>query len=168
MMAYRLTEEQRELLARPWGPVLKDRELEVLLKGVSPDEVVAVGDVTNHQLINLGFYPKVQVVDNRVMRRGITPLKGVADEAVRVRNPPSHITEEALTALRRALRQQGRVRIIVEGEEDLLALASMAELPEGWIVLYGQPGQGVVVVRVDRATREKARAIMASMPRVSL
>jgi uncharacterized protein (UPF0218 family) len=167
-MAYRLTDEQRELLARPWGPVLREQELEVLLRGLSPDQVVAVGDVTNRQLMDLGFYPKVQIVDNRVMRRDVAPLKGVADEAVRVKNPPSHITQEALGALRRALRKEGSVRIIVEGEEDLLALASIAELPEGWVVLYGQPGRGVVVVRIDDEVKARARAIIASMPRVRL
>jgi uncharacterized protein (UPF0218 family) len=56
-----------------------------------------------------------------------------------------------------------RVRVEVEGEEDLAAILAILMAPEGAKVLYGMPGQGMVVVTVDPESRGKARALLDLM-----
>ena len=53
------------------------------------------------------------------------------------------------------------MRILVSGEEDLLLVPALARAPAGAILMYGQPGEGLVVVRADERSKEKARRLMA-------
>jgi GTP-dependent dephospho-CoA kinase len=52
------------------------------------------------------------------------------------------------------------VRIVVSGEEDLLALPLFVMVPNGSVVLYGQPLEGMVIVRIDETVRWKARDLL--------
>jgi uncharacterized protein (UPF0218 family) len=52
------------------------------------------------------------------------------------------------------------VRIVVSGEEDLLALPLFVMVPNGSVVLYGQPLEGMVIVRIDEKIRWKARDLL--------
>jgi uncharacterized protein (UPF0218 family) len=49
---------------------------------------------------------------------------------------------------------------MVTGEEDLITLPLVAYAPIGSIILYGQPSQGIVVVRVERRIQETAKHLM--------
>jgi uncharacterized protein (UPF0218 family) len=55
--------------------------------------------------------------------------------------------------------------ILVEGEEDLLALPSIVESPDNSLVLYGQPSQGLVVVDTNSMVRKEAGLILGRMTR---
>jgi uncharacterized protein (UPF0218 family) len=70
---------------------------------------------------------------------------------VKVRNPAGTLTDE----LMEALKLPTPLRIEVEGEEDLATLACGMLLPEGAVILYGQPGEGVVAVEVTAQEREE-------------
>jgi hypothetical protein len=52
------------------------------------------------------------------------------------------------------------VQVLVEGEEDLLALPLFAMAPDGSVVLYGQPLEGLVVVRITQAKKNQAKNLM--------
>jgi hypothetical protein len=51
--------------------------------------------------------------------------------------------------------------ILVEGEEDLAVIPLILAAPEGAMVLYGQPGEGVVVCEVTDAAKEKAETLLS-------
>ena len=51
--------------------------------------------------------------------------------------------------------------IYVEGEEDLAVIPLVMAADEGGVVLYGQPGEGVVVREVDGKAKEKAKEMLA-------
>ena len=53
--------------------------------------------------------------------------------------------------------------VVVDGEEDLLVLVAVLYAPVGGLVVYGQPGEGVVVVRVTEAKRAEALGILKGM-----
>ena len=55
------------------------------------------------------------------------------------------------------------VRIIVQGEEDLLVLPVVLFAPANSVVLYGQPNEGLVIVKISEGIRNKVKAIMNSM-----
>lgn len=88
------------------------------------------------------------------------------DLSFRVRNPAASVTREAWDAIRLGLQHpEGPVRVVVEGEEDLLGIPCFLEAPEGAVVLYGMPNQGVVVVRVDAAFKTRVAALLARFTR---
>ncbi len=51
----------------------------------------------------------------------------------------------------------------MEGEEDLLVLPLLAEMPLGSVIAYGQPHEGLVVVTVSEERRDWARRFLNRM-----
>ncbi len=49
---------------------------------------------------------------------------------------------------------------MVDGEEDMLALPLFVMAPIGAFVLYGQPLEGLVLVRITAAKRKEAKDLM--------
>ncbi len=56
--------------------------------------------------------------------------------------------------------------LLVDGEEDLLTLVAVLYAPENALVVYGQPNQGIVVVRVTSKKRAEAERIWGAMKTV--
>jgi uncharacterized protein (UPF0218 family) len=158
----RLPAELRDALKDPMGPVYADAE--VLLADAG-DPVVAVGDVVSHHLFRAGHAPRVAVVD------GLTE-RAAAPDAVRssipspdltVDNEAGTLSRDLLVALRDAIGREGPTVIEVAGEEDLAALPALIVTPLGGSVVYGQPGEGMVLARVDEAARERVRDLLSRM-----
>jgi len=61
------------------------------------------------------------------------------------------------------LRSEGTVYISVRGEEDLLTLAAVAYAPLKALVIYGQPDEGVVVVKVNRRVKSQVKKLIDEM-----
>lgn len=184
---YLLPEALRPELAKPFGPILQSEDLKAHLQGT--DVVVAVGDVVSLTLKMLGITPRVFVCDYQTQRGvpagGAThggeaakrlisnestlyelELGSWGDRAFTVRNAAGTIAREAWDAIRLGLTaQEGPVRVLVEGEEDLLGIPCFLEAPDGAVVLYGMPNQGVVVVRVDARFKERVAALLARFTR---
>ncbi len=53
--------------------------------------------------------------------------------------------------------------MVVDGEEDLLTLVAVLCAPENSLVVYGQPHEGIVVVKVTEKTKRKIRRIVEAM-----
>ena len=164
---YRLPSSLRERLAKPIGKLFKDEEtngeaFRAELKKAS--FVITVGDRVTERIAELGRIPGVQVVDGRE-RRVERRLPDVQyQRLIRVRNPPGTITNEALDGIAQAVNvKDGPVRVVVEGEEDLLAIAAVASAPIGSNIYYGQPLVGVVLVRVDPAAKRRNQKILKEM-----
>lgn len=176
---YLLPEALRRELAAPFGPVVQSEDLKARLEGV--DVVLAVGDVVSLTLKLLHVTPRVFVCDYQTQRGLGGGVKGQAanesalyeaelgswgDVAFTVRNPAGSITRQAWDAVRIALEHpEGPVRVHVDGEEDLLGIPCFLEAPDGSVVLYGMPNQGVVVVQVDAAFKARVAALLARFDR---
>ena len=50
--------------------------------------------------------------------------------------------------------------VIVEGEEDMLALPLSTMAPKGSAVLYGQPLEGIVLVNITEEKQNQAKDLM--------
>ena len=106
----------------------------------------------------------MQVVDGRERRVERKMPDVHYSRLIRVRNPAGTITNEALDGIAQAVKERdGSVRVVVEGEEDLLAIAAVAAAPIGSNIYYGQPLVGVVLVRVDTAARRRNGEILKEM-----
>ena len=78
-------------------------------------------------------------------------------------NPPAMITKDAWVAISEAFKSKKREGLDIRGEEDLLSLVCVALAPLGTTVVYGLPGKGAVVVRVDKKEKRKMRSIFERM-----
>ncbi|WP_245619075.1 GTP-dependent dephospho-CoA kinase family protein [Methanogenium cariaci] len=119
--------------------------------------IIAVGgDVVTHNLVSAGILPDVAVIDGSTMRE---PCERVVDlpvpEIGGVSNPAGMLTGALIRAVEDAI-DAGPCLIRVDGEEDLAVVPAVRAAPDGACVLYGQPGEGVVVITVDKNARDKA------------
>ena len=156
MKTYPVSKSIRDRLKKPLGRLIPAKLVssDSVLKAVHGSQlIVAVGDRTTESLISLGVTPSVSVVDGREMRVPRVIPKTIAATTSRVRNPTGTISEESLRAVQESLRLPLPLQIIVDGEEDLLALLFIAFYPSGSVVLYGQPHEGLVVVKVRSASK---------------
>lgn len=166
---YRLTPETRRKLKNPIGKLIQGsfngtmKKFKDLVEKENPPMVISVGDIVSKNLTENNMSAKLSVVDNKVMRRRIQPIALVADKTVYVKNPPGTITEEAMAIIRKAIEDNGHIKLVVEGEEDLLALVAALYAPENSFVVYGQPREGIVVVKVTNRKRAEVTEILEAM-----
>lgn len=122
-------------------------------------KVITVGDATTERLLGFGITPDLAIVDGKERRLARNYPRHDAKE-VRCTNPAGTISQTAIELLRKALSEKEPVVVVVEGEEDLLALPVFAMAPEGAMVLYGQPLEGMVAVKITPAKRKQAKDLM--------
>ncbi len=150
------------------GPFEKTMErLKEFIEKEKPLTIISVGDVVSRNMIEHGISVDVLIVDHKVMRKPIQPIKVDTDQTFYAKNPPGTITDEAWTAIKRAFEQKGRTKVIIDGEEDLLTVVTVLSAPLDSLVVYGQPHVGIVVVKVTEETREKMRRIVDAMEETS-
>lgn len=152
-----------QLLKQPFGTLVPDRQVTKekvasMLKGAK--KVVAVGDATTERLIGLGMAPDVAVIDGKERRSKRSYPANYPAKELRCANPAGTISNDAVKVLQDAMQLPPPVRVFVDGEEDLLALPVFAMAPEGSTVLYGQPLEGLVVVKITPAKRKQAKDLM--------
>lgn len=158
-----LSQKDAQLLKQPFGTLIPDKQVTKqkvasVLKGAK--KVVAVGDATTERLVSFGITPDIAVIDGKERRsRRSYPANYQARE-IRCKNPAGTISKDAVKALQDALKAPPPVRVFVEGEEDLLALAVFMMAPEGSVVLYGQPLEGLVVVEITPSKQKQAKDLM--------
>jgi len=164
-----LTNELRKELKKPQGLLIEGplektmKRLKELIKKEKPSTVISVGDIVSRNMSKYGISLNVLIVDNKVMRKPIQPITVDTDQTLYAKNPPGAITDEAWAAIRSAIEQKVKTRVMIDGEEDLLTLVAVLSAPEDALVVYGQPHVGIVVVKVTEETREKMRRIVDAM-----
>jgi len=139
------------------------KKLEELVIKEKPAMIISVGDVVSENMAKHGILTNLAIIDNRVMRHPRKPVMLRVNQTIQVKNPSGTITDEAWLAVKEALKQKQLVKIVVDGEEDLLALVALLHAPLNALVVYGQPYEGIVAVKVTLQKRQKARRIMEAM-----
>jgi len=161
-----LPENLRAELKKPLGILLKDIDAtkENILKNIlSSSFIISVGDATTEKLIKYEIVPSLQIVDGLEKRAKRELPAASVKTSLSCSNPAAEITSDSIDTIMRALRSPTPVRITVMGEEDLLVLPVCVFAPENSVVLYGQPNEGLVIVKVSPQIRNKAHSIMDSM-----
>jgi uncharacterized protein (UPF0218 family) len=168
-----VTESVRQRVRRPLGRLIKGSPAETrqplasLVSQGGWTKVISVGDGVTRELIALGITPDVAIVDGNIERKPIERIVLQGARELVCPNRPGTINRAAYKTVERALKMRGPVIVRVEGEEDLLGLVVMAEAPLGSLMLYGQPGEGVVAVLIDEKANKLGRSLIAasSQPR---
>ena len=170
-VAYKVTPELRVRFKQPFGLLVAGSYAETmavmaeLMKRELPPMIISVGDRVSRNLVDFKMPPKVSVIDNKCMRRRIKPRVD-AENVIQVSNPKGTITEEAIAAIRGVFDEDKRVQIIVEGEEDLLVLITVLYAPENSLVVYGQPREGIVIVKVTHEKKARVADFLKAMKSV--
>jgi hypothetical protein len=169
---YNLTPELRIKLKKPLGTLIRGsytetiKTLKDLVEKEKPNAIISVGDTVSKNLAESHLFPQVSIVDNRIMRKSAQPITLATEKTINVKNPQGTITQEAHKAIQEALECNGHVKIIVDGEEDLLTLIAVLYAPEKSFVVYGQPYEGIVVIRVTPEKRAEIAEILKAMENV--
>jgi uncharacterized protein (UPF0218 family) len=163
---YRLPESLRPRLARPLGRFYSEEEVggRTFAKLVKDSPmIVTVGDRVTETLGAMGRVPDVQVVDSKERRKKREPPDVPYARLIKVSNPAGTLTSEAIRGVRSALEGRKPARVLVEGEEDLVAIPVIAMAPISAMVFYGQPGEGIVAVKADAKSKSRNREVLAQM-----
>jgi len=163
----KLPENLRDQLKIPLGDLIKEENVNkenILTKIGSEPIVITVGDRTTENMINLGIMPQIQIIDGLEKRnqRNI-PIDETIRTELTCKNPPGEITEESMQTIQKAFSCERPVRVIVKGEEDLIVLPACIFAPKNSVVMYGQPGEGIVLVHVTPEIRSKVQKILDLM-----
>jgi GTP-dependent dephospho-CoA kinase len=158
-----LSPKDAQLLKQPFGTLIPDKQVTrqkvaSMLEGAK--KVIAVGDATTERLVGFGIIPDVAVIDGKERRSKRSYHANYDAKELQCANPAGTISKEAVKVLQDALKAPSPVRVLVDGEEDMLALPVFTMAPEGSAVLYGQPLEGLVVVKITPAKQKQAKDLI--------
>ena len=126
--------------------------------------LITVGDRTTEKMIDFGLIPSLQIIDNQEKRVKREPTKNNnAYTEITCDNPAAEITTQSINSIKKAFVSKTPVRLTVRGEEDLLVIPVCVYAPEHSIVMYGQPNEGLVIVKVTPEIRNKTQRLLDLM-----
>jgi uncharacterized protein (UPF0218 family) len=163
-----LTEAQRALLKKPLGELIKgtpaecSRKLKEVVAKEKPPRLVLIGDTVAGNAFLTGLKPDVIIIDHLEKRKKATEFDYTSKNVLGAKNAAGTITSEAWQAVERAV-HQGDSIVNIEGEEDLLTLVAILSAPERSLVAYGQPDEGIVLVRVAADKKKEISKIIEQM-----
>jgi len=164
-----LPESLRDRFKEPFGSLVTGSDpVETADNAWPGGTVIAVGDIVSYNLYEAGHQPKLSVIDDRSMREETdddfrAKVRRGYDATVEAENPPGHLTDELVDAVRSALEGDKNVQIVIDGEEDLAVLPAVQYAEESSKVIYGQPGEGVVVVEVTEEMKREINRLVDKM-----
>ncbi|KKK41554.1 hypothetical protein LCGC14_0602890 [marine sediment metagenome] len=144
-----------------------------------------VGDIVAQDFLSNEFlkaFVKICIIDEKTQRNQINmDFEGSFEEIVEFRNPAGTINKDCWEIFRNIINSNKKTLVkITEGEEDLLILPLILEIPiiekGGNFAFYGQPPitdskfkipEGIVIVNVDKKIQEKVRRILSIMEKLS-
>jgi uncharacterized protein (UPF0218 family) len=162
----KLPDSKRDSFKNPLGVLLAEEiaDKEHILEHLSDDSyIVTVGDRTTEKLIDFGIIPSLQIIDGIEKREKRDSINLENATELLVDNPPAEITDSSIEIIKKAFAMNDTVRIMVNGEEDLLVIPACLYAPENAVVFYGQPNQGLVIVQVTADIRNKTQKLLDLM-----
>ncbi len=162
----KLPENLRDVLKIPIGILLKEKDATKanILKFLSSETyIVTVGDATTEKMLGFGLIPSLQIVDGLEKRTKRQLPQGASKTNLFCDNPAGQITTQSIDVIRQAMGLKPPVRIVINGEEDLLVIPACIYAPQNTVVMYGQPNEGLVVVAVTQEIRNKTKEILTLM-----
>ena len=161
-----LPEALRSELKKPFGMVMEcSRIAQVLKDEPSEKPIISIGDSVSTCLIESGVSPNLIIWDEKVKRHPSTEdstrLLSAYATPLKVSNPPATITRDAWNTVVKSLGEE-RASILVDGEEDLLAIPTVLNAPEGSRVVYGLPPEkGAILIVINRKIRADFEDILS-------
>ncbi len=168
MPRFRLPDPLRVKLKEPLGELIPGPpeksiiRLKEILKSEKVSKIICIGDFVSRVLAESSIPADLSIVDNKTMRQETDSSQIDSENVFRAVNLPGTLGIAAWTAICEALKKPHSL-LVVDGEEDLLTLPAIILAPSRSLILYGQPHEGMVVVRNDKAKRSEIESIIAQM-----
>ena len=162
----KLPDSLRDQLKIPLGILLPESQVDKtnIKKHLSENSyVITVGDRTTEKMIGFGLIPSLQIIDGKEKRAKREPPKLANAIELTVDNPAAEITSQSIDIIKKAFTMQPPIRLCVNGEEDLLVIPVCVYAPENAIILYGQPNEGLVIVKITPEIRNKTQKLLDLM-----
>jgi uncharacterized protein (UPF0218 family) len=158
-----IPEKVRKELKHPLGELHID--FRKIRKLSSEMRVISIGDVCTLGLLAMGIRPHLAVFDHRYMRHDVDPgfvkiLDLSYPNPLRMSNPQGTLSDEILEKAGEIIEKGGA--LLIEGEEDLTALAFIRSAGKKDLIVYGQPNEGMVLVIPDENVKKKIERWLAS------
>jgi uncharacterized protein (UPF0218 family) len=162
-------------LKRPLGKLIFDSyitEKKIRKEIVGKNhKIITVGDRSTDRLISFEIFPDLAIIDGFERRQ--EKNSSLADKLIALKvkdittisciNPAGSITQDAITKIKFALSGKKNIILHVVGEEDLLTLPVCYFAPNKSLVCYGQPQEGLVIIKVNDSMRRKAKDLIKSI-----
>lgn len=171
-----LPEEMREDLAKPLGELITRAPTLELIKRISVDNpplVVLVGDYCVEDALKYNLIPDISIIDGKNLRKPYHRISIHNAKVIKSKNPPAIISIKTWKKIRKIVKTQLDLQeskkpkepivLLIEGEEDLLVLPSALEVPNNSFVVYGQPHQGIVLIKVTANVKFKFKKLIERM-----
>jgi uncharacterized protein (UPF0218 family) len=160
-----LNPKYSELLKVPFGILIVEGNAnkEALIDFIEKAEkIITVGDTTTEKFVKFGFIPDISVIDGKEKRKiKDIQIEYQVDSKIYCKNQPGELNEKIIDMIKDLISKKkfGKIQIIVDGEEDLIALPLLMHSPDKWVIFYGQPNEGLVVAEMNDGMRKKAKSI---------
>lgn len=168
-----LPQHLRESLREPFGEIITGNDeninnaaqktISVIKKNQYP-LIISVGDVVSASLTRNDFTPDIQIIDKKTQRKEYLHTKHLKIGGF-FKNSPGKIqkmpVQELSKKINSVLNGTKKNLIVIQGEEDLMALPSILLAPLGSLVIYGQNGLGIVLVTVTEQIKEKIELLLS-------
>ena len=131
--------------------------------------IATIGDICTIKVIEEIRVPNLMIVDYKTKRNINLPnnQKNIIDNincnTIKLTNRAGTISKELYHQIERAISQNKRTKIIVNGEEDLATLPVIKHCKIGAKVIYGMPDKGMVVVDVNQQAKVRACRLLERM-----
>ena len=137
--------------------------------GLNVEYIITVGDICTIKINEQVRMPDLSIIDFKTKRdrhlsaeqRSI--MDQIGEKIVNVNNNAGTISDELWNAVKVAISDNVKTRIVVEGEEDLATLAAISLADLGAKVIYGMPDKGMVVVDVNQRSKKRANSFLERM-----
>ena len=139
--------------------------LAAVLKSEKPSRLILVGDSVSRYAIEFGIRPQVIIIDKKEKRGPAVNFAHNMQAEFQTKNAAGTIGLDAWKKVEVAV-GRGDCAVIVDGEEDLLTLVAILVATPGSLVVYGQPGQGIVLVRVTSQKKREVEKFIEEMDRL--
>ncbi len=161
----KIDQSQLSLLKEPFGVLIKDDDINkesLSLEIGTAHKIITVGDTTTEKLVRLGYIPDISVVDGKEKRiKKHKIFEYPSDKILRFENKPGELDEHIIAEILHLTQSklESKIQFVIEGEEDLVALPFLMFSPDEWVICYGQPNHGLVIVHVNEDSRSRAKLI---------
>jgi uncharacterized protein (UPF0218 family) len=161
-MSRRIPADKLDLFKVRLGRELDEKEL----TEHQDKRMITVGDVVSLTVRRNGIVPVLSIYDGMTERHEITGFADLVEtqglEVKVVSNPAGEVTDGLVDAIKQSI--QGKPQIIrVEGEEDLALMPCILYAPDGYEIVYGWPGKGMMLVTTDGIVREQIEQLWKEM-----
>ncbi|GEM_PF-248385 len=131
---------------------------------LNPKTIVTVGDFVTKSFLKEKIKVNVAIFDLFLENKQVEESYNLNffKEVFKIKNPRGTITKNSYLTVKEALKKDS-VAILVDGEEDLLALVAILESDANSLIAFGLPNFGIELVNVNKRKKFILRKLIQTM-----